>query len=235
MLKKVILTSARNGYQKLLPFSIPTFEHFAKLHGYEVIIDQEELAENEDYRKARWRKIELLTKYTEEYDVVVWLDCDVMICDFERDILADMEDDSFQGLVIECLSNRFYPNTGVWVLRRDERTKRFLAEVNKLGIQKNHTLSDQPPVWLTLGWTVGDGYKGRGARLTNPSPFIAGTTWLPFAWNPLGLATKWPGRTKHFLDSSIDERVTQMSQKLHELHESGALPHQESASALPYN
>ncbi|MDP4000423.1 MAG: hypothetical protein Q8Q11_03270 [bacterium] len=216
---KAIISSVTETYAPLLTYSRPTFERFAERHGYEVVIDRRKRDNAPDSpakrRRARWRKIQLLEKALQQFGTVVWFDADVMITKFDRDILADIAGDCFQGLVLEVFPHRYNPNTGVWVLRQDRDSFRFLAKVRKLG-QLNHGFADQGSVMKALGWELGN-YKHHGAKISYPSQFLIRTSWLPPEWNPLGLASRWPSRTKHFANMKQTARITAMQAELQRL------------------
>lgn len=223
--KKALVSAAGPNMQEILACSEPTFEQFADIHGYDLVIDRQ-LRDHSRHqhprsREGRWGKIALLEATIQSHDFVVWMDADVMVHKFDRDIAEDVPTNCFQAFVLELFPHRFNPNSGVWALRQDEESIRFLEAVRGIG-QLDHTWADQDAICTALGWDIG-GKKGGGAKPVHYSPYLARTGWLPPEWNPLGLASRWPSRTEHFAGMPNEERLPLMQNKLQRLRNSGIL------------
>ena len=204
-------------------YALPTFWRFADRFAYDVLpslLDDD--GQSDDRRAtngARWAKLPLLREALESYDIVVWLDADVMIRRFDDDIAAHLAPEKFQAFALEQVpqDRRINPNTGVWVMRGGRQAIRFLNTVERAGQQRG-PWADQAAVMKVLGWDRGGSlYHGAGPGVG--SPFLRGTGWLPPSWNQLSavpgedaagvhavprvnephalhFAGMWPGRTR---------------------------------------
>ncbi|MDQ3945498.1 MAG: hypothetical protein M3357_10185 [Actinomycetota bacterium] len=223
--RRALVTAAGPRMRAALDCARPTFARFAAAHGYDLIVDEDvdddPVGGNEARRRARWHKVDLLDQVLGDYDLAVWVDADAMFCAFDRDVADDIPAGCFQALVLEVLPTRFNPNSGVWALRGNAAGHRFLAEVRGVG-QVEHSWSDQAALCVALGWDLGD-FHGHGARPCFPSPYLAGTGWLPPEWNAVGLAARWPARIRHFAGMDMDRRVQRMRALLAHLQRRGEL------------
>jgi hypothetical protein len=225
-MKKALVSAAGSHMAGVLALATVTFKRFAAIHDYDLVIednfvDSPTLGDALS-RQARWRKIGILESLLPDYDLVVWFDADVMITQFDRDIAKDVPSGCFQALVLEQYSHRFNPNTGVWAMRNDEMSYRFLRRVREVDSPPHW--SDQAAVCVALGWHVEQKFKRSDpskyktyAKPVHPTEFLPRTGWLKPEWNPVGLASKWPSRTEHFASMSNDERVARMQRLLDEL------------------
>jgi hypothetical protein len=226
-MKKALVSAAGSHMAGVLALAAVTFKHFATIHHYDLVLDDNFIDSptlNDALSKqAKWRKIALLESLLPDYDLVVWFDADIMIKRFDRDIARDVPRDCFQAFVLEQHSHRFNPNTGVWAMRNDEMSYRFLREVREVD-SLDHNWADQAAVCVTLGWQVdkkvkrSDPSKYRTyAKPAHPTEFLPRTGWLRPEWNPVGYAAKWPSRTEHFASMSYDKRIAKMQRLLNEL------------------
>jgi hypothetical protein len=226
-MKKALVSAGGSNMAGVLALAAVTFKKFAAIHDYDLILDDNVIDSTERNAainiQAKWRKIALLESLLPDYDLVVWFDADIMIKRFDRDITRDVPEDCFQAFVLEQYSHRFNPNTGVWAMRNDAMSYRFLREVRKLA-SLDHPWADQAAVCVALGWRVERKFKlsdpskyRTHAKPVQPTEFLPRTGWLTPEWNPVGYAAKWPSRTEHFADMSNDERIAKMQRLLAEL------------------
>jgi hypothetical protein len=202
----VLLSAAGPAMAPLLALTRPTFEAFARRHGYRLElhhVDDDHDRSRPEVRRAKWRKVELLAGALRRADVVVWIDADAAVTRFDRDIADDVPGQAFQGLVLERFPGRVNPNTGVWVLRRSDRAQAFLDAVLDVG-QLPHSWADQATVCHLLGWDVGD-HHGHGARRVRATPYAASTAWLAPTWNVVG-SDRSDARIRHVAGRPLDDR-----------------------------
>jgi hypothetical protein len=203
---KVLISAAGPAMAPLLALTRPTFEAFARRHGYQVELhdlDDDHERSHPEVRRAKWRKVELLTGALQRADVVVWIDADAAVTRFDRDIADDLPARAFQGLVLERFPGRVNPNTGVWVLRRGDAAQAFLDAVSHVG-QLAHSWADQATVCHLLGWELGD-FHGHGARPVRATPYAESTAWLAPTWNVVG-HDRPDARIRHVAGRPLDER-----------------------------
>jgi hypothetical protein len=205
--RRLVLSAADARMAELLEVGREPRERYARTHGYHIRTLTWPVVLGR--REARWGKLGALRRALLDHDVVVWLDADTVICRFDRDIADDVPDDCFQGLVLEHCGDRFNPNTGVWVMRRDPRSLALLDQLGDAG-PPHHSWSDQAAVCVALGWDLGD-FHGHGAKPVHGSAFLAGTAWLPPEWNPTGLAEHCvQPRIRHFAGRDLAQRLEAM-------------------------
>ncbi|HEX4774535.1 MAG TPA: hypothetical protein VH234_03380 [Candidatus Saccharimonadales bacterium] len=216
-MKKLLMTAGGPNMERLLRHSVPTFRRFAETHDYDLVVERDinDAPDRKDplFRAAQWAKVGLFEKYLPLYDLVVWMDADVMITKFDKDIADDFNQDCFQAFVLEQFPTRFNPNSGVWAMRQGGESLAFLKAVRSIG-QIDHIWTDQAAICIALGREV---YKNPDisdpaghVKLVNPSEYLKRTSWLAPEWNPLGLAAKWPSRLQHFAGLSNEERILKM-------------------------
>ena len=200
-------------------------------HGYDVVVHRlqdDPHRTSAAVRRAKWAKVELLAAALDAADIVLWLDADAMVVDDVEDPSTHLVPGRFQGrpgpfqgpgpfqaLAIETFTDRENPNTGVWLMRRDDRSRSFLAEVLRVG-QLRHSWADQATVCQLLGWDLGD-HHGHGARRVRTTAFSDGTAWLPPEWNVTsaaqgGESVARPVRIRHFAGLPLEERAARMRQ-----------------------
>ena len=100
------------------------FRRYSETHGYDY--HSPELNSFDSWRVAHpdknyaWLKLPLLSELLASYDVVLWIDADVVIVDDTIDIL-DEADSAPMAMVVHRVARGRHPNTGVWLLRRDAK------------------------------------------------------------------------------------------------------------------
>lgn len=172
----------------LTKYSLPTFQHYADAQGYDVHVEQ--LDEDCTTRKsdaakaARWQKMDILRRVLHGSDLAVWFDADVLVARSDEDIADNLRDGDFQGVVLHDVpaEDRINPNTGVWVLRNDQRSFEFLDKITEIGMPPGRW-ADQGAVLHALDWQLGN-EQYHGARIpVVQNRFLQGTTYLPTGWN----------------------------------------------------
>jgi hypothetical protein len=234
-MKKALVTAAGAHMAGVLACSEPTFRHYAQTFGYDLFIHRDvqdgEKYDSHESHMSRWAKLDYIKSALKTHDLVVWMDADVMIIKFDRDIAGDMPVDAFQALALEVFPHRFNPQTGVWILRKDQMTDAFLAQVeanSSLSEIREHAWADQAGVSVALGWEILDkrkSFDGRShARPMNFSPFLKRTGWLSPEWNPQGLTKHiTSNRTVHFAGEHNYVRQPKMELILRGLRDEGVI------------
>ena len=115
----------------ILEISISSFYRYATKHNYDLFIPSREkikeicnLFDWDNNRPASWFKVAAL-KYLlqqENYDMVLWLDSDIIINKTSEDIFHGFYESScIQGLVFHDIPsiNFKVPNCGVWIVKKE--------------------------------------------------------------------------------------------------------------------
>lgn len=223
---KCLLSSATGPCAELMRYAEPTLRAYAARHGYDVCINW---AEPRDPLGERRAKIDLLRHTLPDYDLVVWIDADAMIIAFDDDLADEIPPWAFQAFVLEHSHWGFGPNTGVWAMRNEPESYRFLDELDRIGPHPAKPNSDQVIVHLALGWELNP--TATTARPGHPSPFLLRTGWLDIKWNPVGYGHREPEpNVRHFYARPYERRREQMRDELARLHRQGLLPPSASAA-----
>lgn len=131
MKKAVVSFALGDKHSNLLQISTPSFYKYATKHNYDLFLPSyqkvKEICNLFDWnhdRSASWLKIPIL-KYllkTEKYDLVLWLDSDIIINKTSQDIFDGFYESPYiQGLVFHKIPgiNFEVPNCGVWILKQE--------------------------------------------------------------------------------------------------------------------
>jgi hypothetical protein len=215
-LRKTIVSCGLGASSDGLALAQPTWHAFAALHGWQVAaLDRPQYAGNR--QEAKSTKLSLIREALANADVVLWLDADAMIIDPSVDIVGSFYEGDFQAFALEHFSNRFNPNTGVWLLRNREETWRFLEAVEAVQLPERYVWEDQARVMATLGWQLVP--MPHGVKPVHPSPYLARTGWLSPEWNVISPEHQMLNSTvriRHFAGQA-NARRPMMLQQLAEL------------------
>lgn len=128
-MNKVIVSFAQGKlFANMLSVAIPRFYKYANKHGYDLIIPTLHnvkswcLDNNLDYnRPASWLKVPIIKHLLNTYDLVQWIDCDVIINKFDKDINEEfITNTCIQSLVCHHdLYEGVVPNCGIWSLKKE--------------------------------------------------------------------------------------------------------------------
>ncbi len=186
---------------------------YATRHGYDVVVGDGQMPEP---RQPAWAKVPLVRRLLDSYELVLWLDADTMILDCSRDIAEELDSESFQALVAHGHSDGGTPNTGVWLLRGNDRGRAFMDTVwnttdfaDELGWWENSAVIHL--LGLSCVWPP---------RLINPdADWLVGTQWLPDDWNRMTNVDPDPGsaRIHHLAGERHSFRLLQMTADAHRI------------------
>ncbi len=178
---------------------------YARQHGYEL---QLETNAPQIDRPLPWAKIALLRKAIQRYEVVLWLDADVMIVDQALDIASELEPDCFLYLVEHQYKGIRMPNSGVMLIRSCAEAVAFLDEVWSQSQFTHHKWWENAAICHVLGYD-----------LDPPWPrcetfFRAGTKLLSPRWNSIPDAPAVAPRIRHYPGYSLKIRFVLMLRDL---------------------
>lgn len=197
-MRKVLTSFGFGAHAAYLDVTQPTFGRYAARWGYDLFVPQEGFFRFVEsrwkgllQRPHSWWKVPLLHFLLREcgYDIALWLDADVCVCRFDRDIMADMpgwagdqdHHPEVQGMVWHRVDVGAIPNCGVWVVSGAMVSRGYLAN-----------LWDQHDL-ITHGWweqaanmrLMGVNPLATPCHLpSNLNPVACETAKLPYEWNP---------------------------------------------------
>jgi hypothetical protein len=152
----------------------PLMAAYAARHGHDfraVSLDGE--------RPAAWHKLPALHAALMKYDVVCWLDVDVVIIWPEVDILDELQPGTCQAVVEHLTDCGRVPNSGVWVASKEMLP--VLQQAWCDGSQfVHHPWWEQAAIMRLMGYVVEPGPHG---KLDSPTTLYGQTTFLPPVWN----------------------------------------------------
>ena len=233
-MNKALISAAGPNMAPMMDCAEPTFARYAEQFGYELIIDRT-IKDAADYRSelnkaARWGRIAMMKEVLQDpFDLAVWFDADILITRFDRDIADDLATDCFQGFVWEQSPLPYRRgvniNGGVWPIRQDPDSTRFIGELEKIGMDATGIWADQEAMCKVLGVVMGNSIDGNFmSRPMHPSLFYDRTDWLPAVWNPTGLAKGMAGgRVIHYAGLTNEERLPLMQAQLAAMQDDGIL------------
>lgn len=170
MIKKALTTFAYGPQADLLEVSLPTFQRYALVHGYDLFVP----AQRDLNRHHSWMKIPLICSLLNVYDTVLWLDADVVVRRFDVDI-ESVTPPSPMHMVVHETPDGSVPNCGVWIVRKE--AAEFLESLWPLtGFARSECWWEQAAVIAGLG----------GDPDATPTSTPGGSGWgqLPYEWNP---------------------------------------------------
>lgn len=155
---------------------MPTFERYARIHSYELMIGTEPLSD----RPPPWQKIPFLLDALDQHELVVWVDADALVVDPRLDIAGD---DGMFRLAIHRTNGRVIANTGVMVIPRAQAG--VLVEAWERTEFVGHPEWEQPAITAVLeerGWPVAELAKRWNSVPDDPSlrPRIVHLAGRPF-------------------------------------------------------
>lgn len=155
--------------------TVPLMSAYAQRYGH----DFRTLTLEDHDRPASWSKLPALHAALRTYDVVVWLDVDVVISWPGADIIAELRPGTCQAVVEHLTECGRVPNCGVWVVTRD--IKPTLERAWIVGSEfSNHPWWEQAAIMRLMGYVVEPGPHG---KLDSPTTLYDQTTFLPPVWN----------------------------------------------------
>lgn len=170
-----IIISAYSGdlYKKMSNLTSPLIQNYAKKYNADYKLIK---LKNID-RPASWQKIPIIKKYLKKYDIVLWIDVDVVIIYDEEDIFENIEPNIIQYMVNHQIRDFTVPNSGVWMV-----TKKILPYLDIIWENHqyiNHGLWEQAALIELMGYEV-DYFRSDLRYRTN---LFHKTKWLHPKWN----------------------------------------------------
>jgi hypothetical protein len=130
-------------------------------------------------RPASWQKLPAMCAALKAYDVVCWIDADVVISWPGADIIAELEPGKCQAVVEHLTECGRVPNCGVWVVSKDmaPTLQHAWADGSEF---VHHPWWEQAAIMRLMGYVVEPGPHG---KLDSPTRLYGQTTFLRPEWN----------------------------------------------------
>jgi hypothetical protein len=212
--RKALVSIGAGPQRVLLAVSRRTFSPYARRHGYDLLLHTE--APPID-RPLPWAKIALLREAVRQYEVVLWLDADVMIVDQMLDIATELEPGRFLYLVEHRYDGTKMPNSGVMLIRGGAEAEGFLDEVWGQSQFLHHKWWENAAICHLLGYDLDPPSPRR------ETPFRAATKLLSPRWNSVPDAPSVAPHIRHYPGYSVKVRLALMLRDLLFMHAKLAL------------
>jgi hypothetical protein len=203
-MRTALCTIATGAHRELFEVARPSFEAFAALHGYELIVCTD--PEVSAGRAPSWGKVPLLTATLATHDRAVWVDTDAVIVDPSRDIFAAVTRRRPLGLVVHHYAGLEVPNAGVLAVRRSRWVIGLLRRLWNADRFVDHKWWENAALLEVLGYDVDDP-RATSRRITRDARRVVE---LDPAWNSVPPDPAAAPNIVHFAGCSFDERLTGM-------------------------
>jgi hypothetical protein len=201
-MRKVIVSLGSGPQSRLLRIAERSFRRYAARHDYTLELHTQVL---DPTRPAPWSKVVLLRRLAESYDLVLWLDADLVIVDPSLDIACELEDGRFLYMVEHQTREGHMPNSGVMMLRGGTQTIAFLDEVYAQEDLVNHRWWENAAICRLLG------YRLDPVERDAPTPLLSQhTRFISPRWNSIRDAPATKPRIRHYPGYSLKVRATFM-------------------------
>jgi galactosyl transferase GMA12/MNN10 family len=202
---KALCTAATGAFLDLLEVSGPTFEGYARRHGWKLLTVTEDTAEG---RPPSWGKIPVLLEAMRLFDLVAWVDADAVIVDDSRDLAAECRRRKHLYLVEHAHpSGETTVNAGVMMLRSSRWSRRLLERAWACEDLINHKWWENAALMRLLGYRL-DAEPVRPGDDLRPLRRVA---FLDTAWNSIPYWVSSPApRIVHFPALPLPERQAGM-------------------------
>ncbi len=148
---RAIASLGAGSHERFLRIARHSVGAYAERHGYDLHTHTQSVDAS---RPPAWSKILLLRDLLKRYELVVWLDADLVIVDGRKDLARELEPDKFLYLVEHAYNDERIPNAGVMMLRSGETAARFLDEIWALEHYMHHEWWEQAAIMDVLGYDV---------------------------------------------------------------------------------
>jgi lipopolysaccharide biosynthesis glycosyltransferase len=177
-MKKVITSFGFGEHKSLLHLSLPTLYDYAQQHQYDLFIPSEFFFNDETKKlPPAWWKIDIIQHLFNQYDQILWIDADVLICRFEKDIADDMDINNDFGVVVHETPDGQVPNCGVWFLNK--------SCINWLYKLKNFTNFRRSKYWWEQAALLHlIGVDPDAEKIVLPNNYTVKWQSLDYSWNP---------------------------------------------------
>jgi hypothetical protein len=204
-MRKAIVSLGAGPQARLLKLARLTIEPYARRHGYDLHLYTQSL---DPARPTPWSKIVALRRLQDSYDLLLWLDADLMIVDGRVDIATELEDGRFLYLVEHSTKEGRMPNSGVMMLRTGPDCGLFLEQVWAQEDLIEHTWWENSAISRLLGYELDPPRPGP------VTPSRERTKLLPERWNSIHDAPAPHARVRHYPGYSLKTRAAFMARDL---------------------
>lgn len=203
---KALITFGIDDAEEWLAISEPTFQRYADLHGYELLVFEDVPRD----RPASWYKVSGMLQTLQDFDEVLWLDADVLVLNPDEDLAETVPGWAWQALVKHHTVDGEVPNHGVWFVRRPMTP--VLEKIWGMLQYLNHPWWEQAAGCELLGY---DPWQRPMQRLYD-TDLYRHTFFLPLEWNSQAEDRADEPRFSH--EAARQDRANMMRERLEAYH-----------------
>jgi hypothetical protein len=200
--RKALISIGTGPQERLLALAGTSFRPYAERHGYDLHLMTEIL---DPSRPPAWSKVVALQRLQDDYDLLLWLDADLVIVDGRRDIAEELED----GRVLYMVEHRTdagpMPNAGVTMLRTGEHCREFLDLVWNQEDLIDHQWWENAAICRLLGYGLDP------LRREETTVWTDRTKLIPGCWNSIHDAPSPHARIRHYPGYAVRTRAPFMA------------------------
>lgn len=211
-MKKAIASFGTGYHSRLLALAAPTFYLYGHNHNYDIFMPNDNFFSSESKKLPySWWKLDIIEYLLKDYDQVLWLDADVIICKYDIDISSTLNNNLDFGVVVHETSDGLVPNCGVWLIN-----KSALSWLPQIRLHKEFRRSSCWWEQAALIHMLGANPDGNPVVL----PDVCNLKWgqLDYLWNPhINDSRKIPEDTKFFHATCFNDRYAVMKNILNQI------------------
>lgn len=179
-MKRLVMTGWRGtGHGMMAAHTTPLMEAYAIKHGagFACINLASPAA------PPSWMKVPNLSAALNDYDQVLWIDCDVVIGDSRESIFECVDQEAAQAVVLHETECGVVPNCGVWVLAKPMQPYLQQSWDRGLPTYREHPWWEQAAIMEFMGYAPRDHHGWPYSEDVGSTPLRDYTTFLDAKWN----------------------------------------------------
>lgn len=205
-MRKAIVSMGAGPQARLLALAARSFRPYAERHGYDLHLHTEVVDRS---RPAPWSKVVLLGDLVRRYELVLWLDADLVIVDRSLDIAGELQPERFLYLAEHETKEGRMPNSGVMLLRGGAEASAFLEDVYAQEDLIEHRWWENAAICRLLGYDLDPVGPG------SPTPLLTDhTKFISPRWNSIRDAPAPRPYIRHYPGYSLKVRGAFMTRDL---------------------
>jgi galactosyl transferase GMA12/MNN10 family len=211
--RKVLATMGLGRHEEFLEVTLPSFERYAALHGYELHMPDSDPAP--ERRHKHWGKVAFINRLLPTCDLLFWIDSDAAIVDPSVDIATELPRNKFFGLVEHHYDGQSVPNTGVMVVRGGRRGRKFFHEMWEHTEFLETRWHDNAAALTMLGYSFDPEATPMYCRPDHSTPWLRRTQFLGIEWNSMPQDTADSPRILHVTGAfAFEDRLERLRSAL---------------------
>jgi hypothetical protein len=206
---KILATMGIGRHEEMLAVTLPSFERYAAVHGYEIRVPKVDPAPQRSHKQ--WAKVAFINELLPTCEFLFWVDADAAIVDFSVDISEELPRRQFLGVVEHSYDGQRIPNTGVMAVRSGRYASRFFHEMWGHTQYLETRWHDNAAALEMLGYEFDPDANPMYCRPARSTPWLRRTHFLGNEWNSLPQDAAPTPRIIHVTGAyPFDERVKRL-------------------------